>query len=473
DADLAAELRDVSGAGLRVARWFERAASSEAREARDRAAAAITLARAAVVLVGLGFGYASARVVFAYRGDAPINVVEALLVYAGLNALTLLLAAVAGAPASWRLRVPGLAAVSDALSTLSPGRFVGAAWRLAPAEPRRAGQSLLASSHAGARWSGDVARWCVLAWSQVMAVAFHIGALAGFLQLVVFRDLSFGWSTTLEVSHAGFEALVRWLSLPWAWAWPAAAPGLELVAESRFFRGQTPPDPQRVQPWWRFLLMAMLVYGLAPRVLAWIAAQWRLRLACAEAVTLLPGYAGLQARLRAGAHTTGTKPASIPENFSASGAAEPVEAPPALEPGMRWFVVNWADAPVRDDALAERLGLDVVGAARAGLGGLETDRAALRRAAEALRAAAPADGAVVLVKDWEPPTGEAVDFLRDLREALGPGVPVRLRLMPEPGGAAVDPALQDARSADWDRKLRELADPWIARQDADPEGGPS
>ncbi|MEM7681921.1 MAG: DUF2868 domain-containing protein [Planctomycetota bacterium] len=511
DAQLARQLGPAADSPAGWLRWLDHAGSPEAQQARLRAASAVALAQVVAVALGLLVGYGSARVVFAYRGDDPINVVEALLVYAGLNALTLFLAGLAGAPASWRLRVPGLAALGDALALLSPGRLAGAALRLAPPDHRKAGHALLDSAHghtpgvgAGTPWSGAVARWCVLTWSQWMALAFHVGAVAGFVQFVVFSDLAFGWSTTLNVTDAGFATLIDWLSLPWAWAWPAAAPGLELVAGSRFYRGKPSADPQSVQGWWRFLLMAMLVYGLAPRAVALLAARWRLGLAAQEALTLLPGYAGLKARLRARAGAT-TSDASAAlkapkdaRTFSAVPAETPTDTPDntpdntpaeaeASPMAMRWFAVNWAEAPLRDDTLGATLGLEVAGVAHAGLGGLDADAQAIARAVQACaQTDPPVDGVALLVKEWEPPTAEMIDFLADLRRSLGPGRPIQVRLIqarsaqvqPGPGvalgvsnpGSAsptpADAARRAERLADWDRKLRALGDRWTARFDA-------
>ena len=75
-----------------------------------------------------------------------------------------------------------------------------------------------------------------------------------------------------------------------------------------------------------------------------------------------------------------------------------------------------------------------------------------------MRAAASGSGPVaLLVKSWEPPLGELVDFLCDLREATGDGRPIGV-LAPAPQAeAAPDPAHLET----WRRALSRIGDPWL------------
>ena len=97
------------------------------------------------------------------------------------------------------------------------------------------------------------------------------GALVALLCLVLFTDLAFGWSTTLEVSPQTVHAVCGWLALPWSGWLPVAVPDLTLVEMSRFFRlesrGLDRGGAAALGQWWPFVGMTILVWGLLPRLL--------------------------------------------------------------------------------------------------------------------------------------------------------------------------------------------------------------
>lgn len=97
---------------------------------------------------------------------------------------------------------------------------------------------------------------------------FALGMVAGYLLNLLFLDLAFAWSSTLLEDPRLIEALVRWVSMPWADLWPAARPGADIIALTRFDR----VDPgsaagAEARAWWPFLLMVLLIYNLAPRII--------------------------------------------------------------------------------------------------------------------------------------------------------------------------------------------------------------
>jgi hypothetical protein len=83
------------------------------------------------------------------------------------------------------------------------------------------------------------------------------------------------------------------------------------------------------------------------------------------------------------------------------------------------------------------------------------------RAAIAAAAAAGADRpAVLLVKAWEPPLAEVLDFLRALRRALGEGPAVVV--VPVGADASDRPTAPQPRHRDvWRRAVATVGDPWL------------
>jgi hypothetical protein len=117
--------------------------------------------------------------------------------------------------------------------------------------------------------------------------------------------------------------------------------------------------------------------------------------------------------------------------------------------------VRWSGLALADAALAPlvraSLGSEVAGVVDGGAGSGRTDAELI-----AELAAGP-DPPALLVKAWEPPLAELGDWLGELREALGSGIPIFV--LPIADGAASLARGGDARI--WGRGLDAVADPWL------------
>jgi hypothetical protein len=125
-------------------------------------------------------------------------------------------------------------------------------------------------------------------------------------------------------------------------------------------------------------------------------------------------------------------------------------------------VINWSALEVSDDVLqsvvagaVDRPVIDVhpAGGARS----LADDREVIRRLAES----GAETSVVVVVRAWEPPVLEFVDFVSDLRSALGEAVSIAI--IPVALGADGGPeAAPEADFSQWQRRLIALGDPWLS-----------
>jgi len=419
-----------------------------------------------LVLVALGFvlgGVAAAGVLY-YEGVGRVNVLAALALLIGVQLLTLALTVILMLPARWRALVPGLDAVQGVFSAFSPGRLFRSIGRwLAPAAAGRF-DGVLAGAVATERKFGDVRKWLVLRASQMFAVAFNIGLLAVYLALVVFTDLAFGWSTTLDVDAARVQGLVETLAQPWKSWLATAVPSAELVEATRYYRagGTAAVNAASLGRWWSFLLMCLVTYGLAPRLALLAFAAWRLDRAMRRTLLHLPGVAELRYRMNREAVETR---AEDPE----SGVRAPTP-PPAGEPiflngacvAILWGGLTLSDAEAAR-LVARAAGLATKGIHRAGVGAaLEDDR-------ETLRAAAVFAGPIaIIVKAWEPPLGELVDFIAELRGAADKGRAIIVMPMAEDPAAA--PCADDI--AIWRRRMASSGDPWLSVRGIAQEAAP-
>lgn len=157
-------------------------------------------------------------------------------------------------------------------------------------------------------WPANVSSALIEAHLQMLpqwfAVGLFVGALLALVALVIFTDLAFGWSTTIEMAAGSVYSVCRWLSLPWSGWLPGAVPDLTLVEASRFFRLED-RDLDRASAvslgqWWPFVAMCILVWGLLPRLLLMATVQFQIRRACRRMLLGHPEVQALLERLQAG-----------------------------------------------------------------------------------------------------------------------------------------------------------------------------
>jgi hypothetical protein len=249
---------------------------------------------------------------------------------------------------------------------------------------------------------------------QLMARAAHLGGLmfgltglVTLLVLVVIQDLAFGWSTTLDTGPDAFHGLITTIATPWQNLWPEAAPSLELVTESRFFRleeaGSASPAPHWGD-WWRFVAMSWFFYLVLPRLSLLALAHGHLRLRIQRLLAKHPGLAALNYRMATPAVETGS-PQAPSQGKPDLKTHLPVHPLPHCA-----TLILWAGAR-NSDAVTQAHSTLVLGAG--GKASLEVDRQTLEQVRHHLNNVTHT--VLILVRAWEPPTGELVDFLEEAR----------------------------------------------------------
>jgi Protein of unknown function (DUF2868) len=397
----------------RVRAWWgrvERGARADGLPGRRLEPARQWLYAAASVL-GLVAGAGAALAAYRYDGTYPVNVVRvlALLVAPQLLLLVLNVALLPG-------RLPGLRRLQDALAAINPGALVASVYHQLTARKESAVFDWAAAhSSAGRRF----AKWQVICWSQSAAVGFNVAALVTATMLITFTDLAFGWSTTLAVDAQTAARAFTSIALPWKALVASAVPDAELVERSQFFRleggrGLNEVEPQVLAAWWSFTLLALVVYGLLPRLGFLALAQWRLRAATRALLLEDPQVTALLDRLSV--PDLETRAGQVSQ--AAGARARPLPSKTSLRVSGTADAVIWSRRLDAGDAAAiarDRFGIELDVVAEAGGGhSLASDRAAL----EQLRAER---SVFVFTSAWEPPLLDFVDFLGVLRATIGPG----------------------------------------------------
>ena len=238
-----------------------------------------------LLLAVLGFiaGIGVASALLSYDGTRPVSVSWYLFLLVIVQFL--LVASVATAWALRKARGRGAGAAHGLLMhVVRPLVTKSASWlqrqRIGHAaaeiqDQARARQGLLKSQYA---LYGPVSYLPLIIPAQIFGVAFNIGVILTTLMLEWFTDLAFGWGSTMNVHPQTIFDVTRLIALPWSWLLGEGIgyPSLEQVAGSRIFlehwASVTPtlkPDPAHLRSWGSFLVLAVTIYGLLPRLLLW------------------------------------------------------------------------------------------------------------------------------------------------------------------------------------------------------------
>ncbi|PIE69100.1 MAG: hypothetical protein CSA21_04175 [Deltaproteobacteria bacterium] len=299
---------------------------------------------------------------------------------------------------------------------------------------------------------------------QGLAAGFSAGAVASTLMKVIFTDVAFGWQSTLALSAEQVWQITSWLALPWSWCLPAALPTAAQVEGSHLVlkEGISQLATADLASWWPFLCMTLLVYGLVPRLLLLLIGNILLgrRLA-----TLQPGgNAGqrLLARMRTAIITTADNGKPAPWQ---RGDQRQIEKAHHYQPSLtqptgghatfQVLVPEELSGQVHLPELAQ--GLPSLPLASADLcsfsGEPDTSIEELRTALTG-----PLAGLLIIQEAWQPPIGEQLFMIRELRQLLGAGVPVTVLLLGRPADTPLTtPSPEDVGI--WEQRLTALGDP--------------
>lgn len=447
--------------------WLDAVAAEDesVRSIRQRAETALHLTGFVIVAAAILLAWGATLGAFYFDGSGRVNAVSVLALLVVVPGLFILPFVVASLPSRIAERGPGIGLVTALSGAVSPGRLAPLLWRVFPRDLRDALALISGGAGQHQRLYAGLQKWALLRWSQAFALAFQITALVACLVLVVFTDLAFGWSTTLTTGDARADArrvhrVTSAIATPWSWALDDAEPSLALIEESRYFRVVAEPlssaQAARLGGWWRFVVMTIAVYGLLPRAITFLVARSRLRTAARAALIAGPGFSAVLRRIhRAQIETVALEP----EPVGARGAVvQAGENAVSRNTGHIRTLINWADVPVGAGVLAGAF----PGAKMFEAGGAVAMAEDIALAKRIGAAADPAGGDVlIVVKAWEPPLMEFIDFLNTLRGAMRGGTTAIVVLPVGLEGNAELPAPTRAQLKLWRDKLATVGDPWL------------
>ncbi len=421
-----------------------------------------------LIVFGVVAGAGLAGALLFYDGRVPVNVNGFLIGVVGVQLALLLATVISWAVVRYWPNMPLVRDVRALLrflaSTLEPA--VGRVGRGLPDNVRARWQVARSRLRMRAGLYRGIETWILIERSQMLGVAFNIGVLAVCLRLIFFSDLAFGWSTTGDaLSTDSMYRIVQTLAWPWSLLLPDAVPSHDLVVQSRFSRLQGGftggATDALVGQWWRFLLAAVVTYGLLPRFGLWVMARLVRSRIVSNVPLDTPDIERIVRRLEVPRVETQAEAVPPPNAAQRTVDIEPMARPAPSEPDTApktCLVVRWRQAPTAsntlDAGLRATFGYRARDVVDAGAVDMTADEASWRNAADA------PDPVVVLAEAWEAPDKGLQRYLRGLRAAVGGDRPIYVALV----GEGPNDGLAPAETTDielWRNRLTLLEDPYL------------
>jgi len=426
------------------------------------------------VLAGIVLGGVAGLSFLTYTGEQPINVFVYLSVFVFSQIFILLLLFVLSI---YRLKKGAF------LSTCPLYRIIGRAmlrivlWargrisKKLGADRRSRMETALGLIMSKGRTYGLLFILPVFILTQLFAMGFNLGLSATTLFKVITADIAFGWQSTLQLSPAGVHSLVQKIALPWSWLTTAdiAYPSLAQIEGSRIILKEgiyhlSMPD---LASWWPFLCLSVLFYGLLPRFLlfmAAVAAQRRyigaldFRQGAIEQLLLRMTTPLVSTRGRMVDGATAAADDAVSDYAGKDSAVDDRTAGRNLLVMLPDDIFDVCPQEEIESTVQNRFSSSVTQLIRINKD-YETDAGIL---AALKKNSHPAETDILLIQEaWQPPIAEYINFMKNLRQAIGPGPCIRVGLIGKPQPNTIFTPVKDGNRKIWSRKITALGDPCI------------
>lgn len=346
------------------------------------------------VILGFIFGLFSAIGLLSYNGSEPVNVIYfiSVVVFVPIFTMTLTLFSMIRANRS-----------KSVLVHLSPAFWME---KILALLPNKMGDGIKEL-----KINPLISNWLIIKRSQLIALFFSIGLLVGLLGVVVTKDIAFAWSTTLQITPQMLYEFLDILSLPWSYFVPSAMPPIELIEHSQYFRlGDTLSQSMishasSLGEWWRFLAFATIFYAIVLRFLMLIISSLGLDYAINKSLFMLDGAMRVLREINEPIINTNAinqEPLFIPHNGKYSQIdrdKNEYDYDVIQGLGMRYDEL----LVIADSMKLKAPKHFVVGGANS----IEEDNIVISQSSKEV---------LLLVKAWEPPMMDFVDYLTDLTD---------------------------------------------------------
>lgn len=271
----------------------------------------------------------------------------------------------------------------------------------------------------GGLYAGVVG-WLAFALMQLAALGFSLAVFFTVLLRGWIADLAFSWQTTTHLSAEAVHRFVATVARPWS-TWtspPFSHPTMEQVAGSRVFlkEGLQHLSSADLQSWWYFLLWAIAVYTILPRLLLLGGALWGGRRARGRLSFHDARCEGLIRRMRQPQLHIGKE--GEPEEDRRGGQPLPPEGLGERPASLQALVPQ----EVAAESQLEQWRRDIEREFRAGVESIVSVKLDEIEDAELLRFLSEkgaGDSVLLVLEGWQPCITATLEYLKSLRRALG------------------------------------------------------
>lgn len=314
---------------------------------------------------------------------------------------------------------------------------------------------------------------CISIWIQLFGLGYGVGLPVSSYFNLKFVSHDYGWQTSLESSPETLFERVSFYSLPWSW-WKGEGigyPSLQQVEITEY----TKRDPLVKQPkeawtaWSWFLILAGISYVAMPRLLLFWLSLRNLRLSLANETFDNPLYDSLYERMLWkpvgwGVGGEDTDSDEEVEEGEISEVAEPEGQSVKEIPDVCLFVVpEDSSEPEIIEAATEFIGIErhwkitdtlIIPETEEGRDSFLSDVGSLLPEGGAHR--------VILLEEIQvAPVLERIQFLKDLRKAIGEKPGIVVALLGLPSEKPLGNAAPKVKLTVWEESLRALGDPHL------------
>ncbi|MBL7176109.1 MAG: DUF2868 domain-containing protein [Desulfobacteraceae bacterium] len=321
---------------------------------------------------------------------------------------------------------------------------------------------------------GSLFYWPVFILSQVFGVGFNLGVLSATLLRVLGTDIAFGWQSTVQLSTQVVFDLVKLIAVPWSWFIPSemAYPSLAQIEGSRIVLkdGIYHLATQDLVSWWPFLCLAVLFYGLLPRITLLIGGFiTQNRVLCKQEFNQ-SACDQLMHRMETPRVSTEGRPTGAErEKYTAVDDAQHLKDNAIIQEDA--VTDNNVIALVPDDiyegfsddelntVIYKTMGYHVQEKIRIGEE-YQADRAVLDELSQKDWSDV-LPNVLILQEAWQPPIQETLSFIQDLRKALGENSRIEVGLIGKPGPDTIFTPVKEEDWNIWNKKIKIMGDPYI------------
>ena len=419
-------------------------------------------------LVGIGLAFS----LLTYTGTAPLNI----SVYLGATVfIQILLLLLLGILFLIRLVQPGLFYKSVIFSgyshlTIALTRKLIRRIKSSLSGTRREGLSSIFGLIQGKKQVyGSLFYWPVFNSMQLFGIGFNLGILATTLLKVLGTDLAFGWQSTLQVGADAVYKIVKAMAVPWSWFVPPeiAHPTLDQIKGSHLILKDgiyhlTTPD---LVAWWPFLCLAVIFYGLLPRIIIYFAGLLKQKNLLDNIKLNHADCDQLMDRMTTPDVSFGSpgEPISRIKGVNYSEDATVVLDDQHMDKKFLVLISNDIYDTVSNESLNTILGRSLKGQIieKIRIDDIEIAENITQTHLKLSSLKNDWTHLIILTEAWQPPLVEDIAFIKALRHHLGERIPILIALIGKPQADNIFTPVEPVNWQIWKEKIMAMGDPYL------------